>query len=95
MRRVAICGAAGRMGRTLVQAVAASDAFELAAAVERPGISLLGADAGELCGVGRLDVPIVDGLDEVTDTFDVLIDFTVPAATLRAVEVCRRRANRP
>ena len=89
MRRVAISGAAGRMGRTLVQAVAASDAFELAAAVERPGISLIGADAGELCGVGRIDVPIVDALDEVTDTFDVLIDFTVPAATLRAVEVCR------
>ncbi len=89
MGRVAVTGAAGRMGRTLIQAVAADDAFELGAAVERPGLSLVGADAGEVAGVGRLDVPIVDALGAVTNAFDILIDFTVPAATLQAVDICR------
>ena len=89
MQRVAITGAAGRMGRTLIQAVAADGDFELGAAVERPGLSLIGADAGELAGAGRLGVPVTDSLADVVDAFDVLIDFTVPAATLEAVEISR------
>ena len=89
MRRIAVSGAAGRMGRTVVQAVAEDDAVQLGAAVERPGNPLIGADAGEVAGMGSLGVPIVDSLAAVVDAFDVLIDFTVPAATLQAVETCR------
>ena len=89
MQRVAITGAAGRLGRTLIQAVAADGDFELGAAVERPGLSLIGADAGELAGAGRLGVPVVDCLADVMDAFDILIDFTVPAATLEAVAISR------
>ncbi len=89
MRRVAIAGAAGRMGRAVVQAVAEDNGVRLGAAVERPGLFCVGADAGEVAGIGRLDVPIVDSLADVADAFDVLIDFTVPAATLSAVETCR------
>ena len=50
MTRIAITGAAGRMGRTLVQALDEVDALTLGAAFERRGIDLLGADAGELAG---------------------------------------------
>ena len=89
MRRIAISGAAGRMGRTVVQAVAKDGSVRLGAAVESPGMSLIGADAGEVAGVGRLGVPLVDSLSDSVDAFDVLIDFTVPAATLQAVEICR------
>ena len=89
MRRIAVAGAAGRMGRTVVQAVAEDEGVRLGAALERPGMPLLGADAGELAGVGELGVRVVDSLSAVVDDFDALIDFTVPAATLRAVEVCR------
>ena len=89
MRRIVISGAAGRMGRTVVQAVAESDANRLGAALERSGTAFIGADAGEVAGVGGLGVPIVDSLADVLDAFDVLIDFTVPAATLQAVEICR------
>ena len=77
------------MGRTVVQAVAEDGSVQLGAAVESPGMSLIGADAGEVAGVGRLGVPLADSLADVVDAFDVLIDFTVPAATLRAVEICR------
>ena len=89
MQRVAIAGAAGRMGRALVQAVAADADLALGAALERPGMPLLGQDAGELAGVGGLRVPIGDSLAGALQQFDVLIDFTVPAATLEVVSICR------
>ena len=89
MQRVAIAGAAGRMGRALVQAVAADADLALGAALERPGMPLLGQDAGELAGVGSLGVPVADSLAGALQQFDVLIDFTVPAAALEAVSICR------
>ena len=45
--QIGICGAAGRMGRALIHAVAAREDVKLAAAIERVGNSLIGADAGE------------------------------------------------
>ena len=87
--RIAIAGAGGRMGRTLVQAVNEADGLVLGAATERSGSSLLGSDAGELAGVGRLDVAVTENLSECLNNFDVLIDFTSPAATLAHLEICR------
>lgn len=87
MLDVAIMGAAGRMGRTLVEACARSSAIRLAAAIERPGAPAVGKDAGELAGVGRLGVAIADDLSGTP--FDVLIDFTAPTSTLAAVAQCR------
>ena len=90
--RIGITGAAGRMGRTLVEAIAlAGDELQLTAALERPDSSLLGADAGELAGQGRNGVAVVSSLADVVDAIDVLIDFTVPAATLANLEVCAER----
>jgi len=89
MIRVAIVGAAGRMGRNLIQAVYEAEGKELGAAIERPESSMLGADAGELAAVGKLGVTLVDSLQQVLDDFDVLIDFTAPAATMQHVEICR------
>ncbi len=87
--RIGITGAAGRMGRTLIEAVAlASDDLELAAAIERPESSLVGADSGELSGQGRNGVPVVGSLEEVIDDIDVLIDFTIPAATVANAQAC-------
>ncbi|TXS91271.1 4-hydroxy-tetrahydrodipicolinate reductase [Parahaliea maris] len=86
--RVGITGAAGRMGRTLVEAVAAAEGVQLAAALERPDSSLIGADAGELAGLGKNGVAVAGDLAEVIGDIDVLIDFTVPAATLANVALC-------
>jgi 4-hydroxy-tetrahydrodipicolinate reductase len=86
---IGITGVAGRMGRTLVEAVGlAGERLKLSAAIERPESSLLGADSGELAGQGRNGVPIVGSLDEVIENIDVLIDFTVPAATIENVQAC-------
>jgi len=88
MMRIAVVGAAGRMGRTLIQAVDAADDVELSAATERPDSSLLGTDAGELAGIGKNGVSIVSDLKDVIDDFDLLIDFTGPAATMAHLETC-------
>jgi len=92
--RIAVAGAGGRMGRTLVQAVNETNGLVLGTATERSGSSLLGADAGELAGVGRLDVLVASDLADRLDDFDVLIDFTSPAATIAHLEVCRAAGKR-
>jgi len=87
--RIAVAGVGGRMGRTLVQAVTEADGLALGAATERPGSTLIGADAGELAGVGHLGVQVCADLAQALDAFDCLIDFTVPTATLNHLELCR------
>ncbi|GEN25573.1 4-hydroxy-tetrahydrodipicolinate reductase [Halomonas cupida] len=86
--RIAIVGVAGRMGRTLVNAVCQDDGATLAAGIVEPGSSLVGADLGELAGVGRLGISAVDSLASVVDDIDVLIDFTTPAVTLANLAFC-------
>jgi 4-hydroxy-tetrahydrodipicolinate reductase len=89
MIRVAITGAAGRMGKVLAEAVQASEGLSLGAAVVHPESTLIGADAGEVAGVGRLGVAISGSLADVVDDFDLLVDFTFPALTLENLEICR------
>jgi 4-hydroxy-tetrahydrodipicolinate reductase len=86
--RIAVTGAAGRMGRILIEAVSLNEGCKLTAAIERPESSLIGADAGELAGLGKNGVAIVGDVNTVLNDFDVLIDFTVPAATLANARVC-------
>ena len=92
--KVAITGAAGRMGRAVLDICRQEEGIVLAAALERPGSPFLGMDAGEMAGVGRLGVAITDRLAEVIDIFDVLIDFSHPGATLVHVADCRKAKRR-
>lgn len=80
MTRIGILGAGGRMGRELIQAVAAREGASLAAATVRPGSDAVGRDAGELAGAGRLGVAVGDDAGAAARASDVLIDFTLPAA---------------
>ncbi|MCG7972270.1 MAG: 4-hydroxy-tetrahydrodipicolinate reductase [Candidatus Thiodiazotropha taylori] len=89
MTRVAVVGAAGRMGKSLVQAVHETDGLTLGAATERAESGLIGRDAGELAGLGSFDLALVDDLAKVVDEFDVVIDFTTPAATLKHLQICK------
>ncbi len=86
--RVAIIGASGRMGKNLINAVNQTEGLTVTAAIERPDSSLLGVDAGELAGLGKLGVKIVGSLEIVVNDFDVLIDFTTPETTLHNLKVC-------
>jgi 4-hydroxy-tetrahydrodipicolinate reductase len=85
--RIAIHGAAGRMGRRLVALGSADPELTIAAAIESPEHPDLGKDAGTLAGVAALGVPVTSRVE--TD-IDVVIDFSVPNAAKRIVEACRR-----
>jgi len=91
--RVAIAGANGRMGRQLIQATLQREGVALGAALTRAHSSLVGVDAGELAGTGRLNVQINDSLEAIVDDFDVLIDFTRPEGTMAYLAFCRRHGK--
>jgi 4-hydroxy-tetrahydrodipicolinate reductase len=92
---IAINGAAGRMGRCLIQAVAETDGLQLSAAIDRAESSLIGVDAGELAGVGKLGVVLSADLDQATQQSDVIIDFTIPEATMALLPLCAENQCRP
>jgi 4-hydroxy-tetrahydrodipicolinate reductase len=89
--KVGVIGAGGRMGRMLIEAVQNNSKTMLNAAIERQGSSLVGADAGEVAAIGRLDVQIVDNLNSVINDIDVLIDFSLPDATEQNMQVCAEK----
>ena len=94
MTRIAITGAAGRMGRSLIEACQQTEGMNVSVALEHPESSLLGSDAGDLAGIGKLGITLGCDLAAVTDDFDVLIDFTRPEPTLANLEICRKAGRR-
>lgn len=90
MTNIAIVGAGGRMGRALVRAAGElPDAVRISGAVASTTSPSLGRDAGELAGVGSLDVPVTDDLAAALARADVVIDFSQPHATRSNLAVCR------
>lgn len=94
MTRIAITGAAGRMGRVLIEATLQNEQTTLNAAIDRKGSPFIGIDAGEMAGQGSRNVILVDELDSVLDDFDVLIDFTHPDVSIKNIEICRKAGKR-
>jgi 4-hydroxy-tetrahydrodipicolinate reductase len=92
--RIAIAGAAGRMGRTLVGLLPQHGELKLAAALEHPQSPHVGSDAGLLAGVVAAGCAITSDLASCLPDFDVLVDFTLPESTLAHVELCRRAGKR-
>ena len=82
MLNLIICGAAGRMGATLVRLVHEGKDTRLIGAVESPDNPHIGSDAGEAAGVGKIGIPIVAELRPLLKARAVVIEFTAPAATL-------------
>ena len=88
MIKVGVIGAGGRMGRMLIEAIQENAQTILNAAIEREGSSLVGADAGEVAAIERLEVKIVDDLVSVIKDIEVLIDFSLPDATEQNMQIC-------
>lgn len=86
--RVAVCGAAGRMGKTILEVCKETDQIEIGAAIEFSGSTMLGTDAGEQAGIGKTGINITDNILAVADSFDVLIDFTLASSVPENVEKC-------
>jgi 4-hydroxy-tetrahydrodipicolinate reductase len=86
--KVAIAGCTGRMGRTLLAAVAEQNNFTLHAALDHGGTFESGADASAYGGTKG--VVITSDVEAALSGADVLIDFTRPEGTLHHLEICRQ-----
>jgi len=84
--KLAIAGAAGRMGRELARLVHETPGATLAGGLEAPNSPHLGADYGELIGIGKNGVKISADPAEVIAAVDGIVDFTIPKATLALVK---------
>lgn len=82
MLNIVVVGAAGRMGRTNVAAVADDPALNLSGALEHAGSDFLGQDVGPLAGLPALDVAISDNIDTALEGADAIIDFSTPATSV-------------
>ncbi len=85
--KIAIAGASGRMGRVLIRIVHETEGLEIAGGIESKGAPSVGADMGELAGIGPLGVKISDDPLPLFTRIEGLIDFTVPQASLALVEL--------
>lgn len=88
MVRIGVCGAAGRMGKTILEVCNDNDGVEVTAAIEYSGSPMLGLDAGELAGIGKLGVNITDDIASVADQVDVIIDFTLATSVAANIQKC-------
>ncbi len=80
MSQIAVIGASGRMGRVLIQAIEQSNNDQLSGASVRASSSLVGADVGDLAGIGQKGQQVCVDLTANMPSTDVLIDFTLPQA---------------
>ena len=94
MADVVVAGAAGRMGSRLVALLQPERELRLVAALEAPGHAALGRDAGESAGVGRLGIPIGADVDAALGRDRILIEFSVPDASLAHVREVARHGGR-
>ena len=88
MTKIAITGAAGRMGRRIAALAIEGEQFDIVAALETSGHPELGRDIGELAGSGRFGLPVAAELER---TPEALIDFSLPEGTMRWLAICRDR----
>ena len=86
--KIGVNGACGRMGTRIVQLVHEDPELVLAAALESSNHPKLGADSGELCGIGKLGVPLTA---ELSGPVDVVIDFSMPEGALSVARKCLER----
>jgi 4-hydroxy-tetrahydrodipicolinate reductase len=86
--KVAVLGAAGRMGRSVLRCVLEADDLSLVGAVTHTGDALLGRDAGELIGGAQAGVPLTDARSQALHSAQVAVDFTLPTVTEANLRAC-------
>lgn len=94
MPEVVVAGAAGRMGRCLVACLRGVPDLSLVGALERSGHPDLGKDAGEVAGAGRLGVALTDEPRALLTRDRILVEFSVPGATLDHLRLAARSGAR-
>jgi 4-hydroxy-tetrahydrodipicolinate reductase len=91
MVKVIVMGAGGRMGGRIISLIDPLKDVKVCGAVEQPGHALVGRDAGEVLGLGKMGVTITDDLESCLEKGDVVIDFTHHEASLRHLETAAKK----
>ncbi len=97
---VVVNGAAGKMGKEVIKAIASVDDMILVGAVDQNS-TLLGQDVGEVAGCGELEIPIVNDLQSVLvlatqyKIQGVMVDFTHPDSVYENVRSAIAYGIRP
>ncbi len=86
MTNIAVSGASGKMGKTLIQSVINDDALTLSAALDHSQSPILAKDAATVAGLDACGIKVNSDISRLK--FDVLIDFTRPQATLGYLDAC-------
>lgn len=94
MSNIVVAGAAGRMGRQLVQAILERDDVTLAGATEQVDSPHIGSDVGLLVGNDVLGVKVSPGIESVDAPFDTIVDFTAPANTRALLSFAKENGKR-
>lgn len=85
--RLVVVGASGRMGRALIKAVTETSGVMVHAAIDQPGSSVLGTDAGTLAGLSELGIPVTDDPLAAFAKAEGVLDFTAPAASVQYADL--------
>jgi 4-hydroxy-tetrahydrodipicolinate reductase len=85
-----IAGAAGRMGRLLIAMSSKDASHKIVGALEAKGNATIGADAGELAGIGKLGVKIIDDYASIARPDTVTLDFTTAVASMEHLEIAAK-----
>ena len=85
--RIAVTGAAGRMGRELIRVISTTSGCVLSGGTENRSSPHIGADLGILAGLPALGIAVTSSARDVVSQSDAIIDFTAPAATIEMAEL--------
>lgn len=90
MIKIAVAGAAGRMGNRISALSKEYPEIKLIGAFERKGHILIGKDIGTIVGIGEIGVNLTDSLEKIIDAADVIIDFTSPESTKANIKIASK-----
>jgi 4-hydroxy-tetrahydrodipicolinate reductase len=88
--RIVVAGATGRMGRTVLRAIAQSEDFTLTGALASASNRDIGKDTGELAGCERMNIALAADASAALAAADALVDFSSPHASVELVQAAAR-----
>ena len=86
--KIGVCGAAGKMGKAIIEVCKETNGVEIVAAIEHIDSRHIGIDAGEVAGIGKLGIEIKDDILSIVNEVDVMIDFTLATSVIQNIDNC-------
>ncbi|MEN8236784.1 MAG: 4-hydroxy-tetrahydrodipicolinate reductase [Pseudomonadota bacterium] len=88
--KIGVTGCTGRMGRMIIQQVMACKSCQFVGGTVNPKSGTIGRDIGEILGIGRLGLPAQATPDDMFQAADVVVDFTIPCATVNHARLAKK-----